>query len=185
MRPNGLAAPVIEFEAVLHGPPEEACQTLAQALASGSLLGAGLLLGDCGPDHLTFVGSTGLRGCVPDRGELRWVPAPVGSGLRLSCRLWCGAQRRRVLLRAIVVAAGAWAFVTLAWSWLPLLAMPLALLLAAVLDSLGWRTLRRRWAARVQAGLHNIEWLRASSGSERVAQGTTSSGSDRLPSVLR
>lgn len=169
MRPNGLAAPVIEFEAVLHGPPEEACLTLAQALASGSLLGAGLLLGDGEPDHLTFAGSAGLRGRVPDRGELRWVPASVGPGLRVSCKLWCGAQRRRVLLRAAVGAAAAAAFVTLAWSWLPLLAMPLALLLAVVLDSLGRRALRRRWAARVQAGLHNIDWLRERSAPQRPA----------------
>lgn len=161
VRPKRRGGSVLELELRLDWPHDGAGQALAQAISGGSLLGASVLLGECGPQHLTFGCPPGLDGEVPERGELRWAAESPGSCLRLTCRLWCRAQRRRILLRSAATAALGLALATLAWSWLPVLAAPVALLLAVALDLLGWRRLRHRWAGRLQACLHNAAWLRA------------------------
>lgn len=161
MRLNRRSGSVLEFEVAVVWPQEEAGLALAQAISGGSLLGASVLLGECGPRQLTFTCPPGLEGDLPERGELSWVPEAPGPRLRVTCRLWCRDQRRRLLLRSAATAACGLAVVTLAWSWLPVLAAPLALLLGLALDLLGWHRLRRRWAGRLEACLQNAAWLRA------------------------
>jgi hypothetical protein len=146
----------LEVISLADGQPREVTTRLGSVLASGSLLGPDLVVGQPDPGCVQFTARSGFLDGVPDRGTF-FLSRPEGAGgTEVRCQLWCRGLRARGFLVAATAGILASTAGALVFNWLISVSIPVGAGVALLADGLIWFRQRTRLRRRIETYLSGI-----------------------------
>jgi len=139
--------------------PQTVAEHVVLGLVTGGLLGVGLIIERREARSIAFTNPGEWLPTGPDRGEIS-LSENVPGETEVQYRLWCRGLARRRLLHAVVLGALVATITALVFGWLIHISTPVGIVVALVWDVVARFRQRSMLRRRVEAFMHNTNYLR-------------------------